>query len=94
MYSSWRRNSNGLASKIERFSPDFCATFFVAGSTVRENYDCTISYVAASGAPKITRTANDGVYFQSQSPNQDLSTDDPTWTTHHDATHAQVDIKD
>jgi hypothetical protein len=30
LYSSWRRNSNGLASKIERFSPDFCATFFVA----------------------------------------------------------------
>jgi len=30
LYSSWRRNSNGLASKMARFSPDFCATFFVA----------------------------------------------------------------
>src|SRR5260370_7447271 len=30
LYSNWRRNSNGLASKSERFSPDFCATFFVA----------------------------------------------------------------
>jgi Transposase IS200 like len=26
LYSSWRRNSNGLASKIERFSPDFCCS--------------------------------------------------------------------
>jgi len=40
------------------------ATFFVAGSTVRENYDATISYVAGPSAAKITRTANDGVYFQ------------------------------
>jgi hypothetical protein len=40
------------------------ATFFVAGSTIRENYDCTINYVAGPGAAKLTRTANDGVYFQ------------------------------
>jgi hypothetical protein len=40
------------------------ATFFVAGSTVRENYDCTINYVASPSAPPITRTANDGIYFQ------------------------------
>src|SRR6267378_4625338 len=30
LYSSWRCNSNGLASKIARFNPDFCATFLVA----------------------------------------------------------------
>jgi uncharacterized protein DUF4038/collagenase-like protein with putative collagen-binding domain len=35
---------------------------------------------------------NDGVYYQSQSPNLDLSTDDPSWTTFHDATHAEVEI--
>jgi len=40
------------------------ATFFVAGSTVRENYICTIDYVAGPAAPKITKTASDGVYFQ------------------------------
>ncbi len=40
------------------------ATLFIAGSTVRENYICTIDYVAGPTATKITRTANDGVYFQ------------------------------
>jgi hypothetical protein len=40
------------------------ATFFVAGSTVRENYICTVNYIAGPTSPKITRTVNDGVYFQ------------------------------
>ncbi|HEX4196441.1 MAG TPA: hypothetical protein VHZ26_03280 [Caulobacteraceae bacterium] len=40
------------------------ATFFIAGNTIRENYLCTINYVAGPTATKITRTAADGVYFQ------------------------------
>ena len=40
------------------------ATLGLAGSTVRDNYNCTVDYVASPTATKITRTANDGVYFQ------------------------------
>jgi hypothetical protein len=30
LYCSWERNAYGLASRMQRFSPDFCATFFLA----------------------------------------------------------------
>jgi hypothetical protein len=40
------------------------ATFFVAGTTVRDRYDCTIDYVAGPTAPKITKTAHHSVITQ------------------------------
>jgi hypothetical protein len=30
LYSNWRRSSNGEASRIARFNPDFALTFFLA----------------------------------------------------------------
>ena len=40
------------------------ATFFIAGSTVKEHYLCTVDYVASPTAPKITRTARHAVVMQ------------------------------
>jgi hypothetical protein len=40
------------------------ATLFIAGSTVRDNYICTVDYVASPTAPKISASAKHGVYFQ------------------------------
>jgi hypothetical protein len=39
-------------------------TFFVAGSTVREPYLCTVEYLPGAGAAKITRSATHAVYIQ------------------------------
>lgn len=40
------------------------ATFFVAGSNVRDSYICTIDYVAGPHSAKITRTAHHAVITQ------------------------------
>jgi hypothetical protein len=40
------------------------ATFFIAGSTVREHYTCEIDYVGGPNAPKLTRTANHSILIQ------------------------------
>jgi hypothetical protein len=45
LYSSWRRNSNGLASKMERFSPDFCSL------TTHRSNRCRASSTALKAFP-------------------------------------------
>ncbi|QUD86424.1 hypothetical protein [Phenylobacterium montanum] len=40
------------------------ATFFVVGSTVREDYICTIDYVPGPNAPKISASAKHAIYIQ------------------------------
>ncbi len=35
---------------------------------------------------------NDGIHYQSDRPDLNLSTDDTAFTTNHDSTHAQVDL--
>jgi hypothetical protein len=40
------------------------ATFFVAGTTVKDHYLCTVEYVGGPTAAKITRTATHAVYTQ------------------------------
>ena len=40
------------------------ATFFVAGSTIKENYLATIEYIPGPGAPTITRTQRHALYTQ------------------------------
>jgi hypothetical protein len=40
------------------------ATFFVAGSTVRDKYQCNVDYVAGPTAPKISKVARQTLYFQ------------------------------
>lgn len=40
------------------------ATLFIAGSTVREHYACSIDYMASPTAPKISRTAAHSIVFQ------------------------------
>ena len=40
------------------------ATFFLVGSTVKDNYTCTVSYAAGPSAPTITKTAHHALYTQ------------------------------
>lgn len=40
------------------------ATFFIAGSTVRDHYVCTIDYIATPGGAKITRSAQHALIMQ------------------------------
>ncbi len=40
------------------------ATFFLVGNTVKDNYICTVSYVAGPGASTITKTARHALYTQ------------------------------
>lgn len=40
------------------------ATLFIAGSTTRDHYICTIDYIGGPDAPKITRKAEHSVLFQ------------------------------
>jgi len=40
------------------------ATLFLAGSNIRDNYECTVEYVPAPGSPTITRTAHHAVVTQ------------------------------
>jgi hypothetical protein len=40
------------------------ATLFIAGSTVREHYNCQIDYIGSVNAPKLTRTASHSIIMQ------------------------------
>jgi hypothetical protein len=73
---------------------DWAADYWPSLWSANDRYLTAMANAVRAVLPNSLQTIelNDGIYFSSHSPDQDISTDDPTWTTYHDRTHAQVDI--